>query len=462
MVWVNYLIDIVHKYGVELAGWPAKVAMVRPSQLRGQDVRLVVERLRNGSMRWIGLTKAQRDDVAAEVEKLRESGAAKPRRERSEKDRPRGPRMKKAAAGDADADNSDDESSTDDDGGDESEKGGASSLPPAPFGTAPSPVPPSSSLVAPSTQIPTASPIPTSASSPTPTPAIPSAGGRGPAPSPITNATSSLTSAPAVPSAGASASGVFVQHHAPAPIPSAPLLPLSYDDSLLLDFDDLDLTMGPFVSQPDASASWRLNTSNRDEGWTDPPGVNVNTPDAALGASGGTGRISGVFSGTPYAQGFPQGTNASGVTGVGASGGTGFDTGLFGVPYAQGLQQGTPYMQGLHGSPYAQGSAPGAQGNTYNAPGNPYASAPLHTQSGAHTTSAVGYVQGSAGTPAVPGASHISYPAAAGPFMSVFSASTNNAAATTTTRKKATRRAPRKTVAEGEGATGRTCASMAR
>ncbi|KAJ7825814.1 hypothetical protein B0H14DRAFT_2596274 [Mycena olivaceomarginata] len=91
---------------------------------------------------------------------------------------------------------------------------------------------------------------------------------------------------------------------------------------------------------------------------------------------------SGVFSGTPYTQGFPQGPNTSGVTGVGASGGTGFDTGLFGALYAQGLQQGTPYMQGLHDTLYAQGSTPSVQGNTYNVPGNPYSSA--------HTTSAVG------------------------------------------------------------------------
>ncbi|KAJ7746225.1 hypothetical protein B0H14DRAFT_456191 [Mycena olivaceomarginata] len=109
MSWVNYKIDIVHKYGVELAGWPTKLIMVRPSQLRGQDVRLIVERLRNGTMRWVGLTRAQRDEVAAEVEKLRESGAAKPRPERSDKNQPRGPRMKKAAAGDADADDSDNE-----------------------------------------------------------------------------------------------------------------------------------------------------------------------------------------------------------------------------------------------------------------------------------------------------------------------------------------------------------------
>jgi hypothetical protein len=95
--------------------------------------------------------------------------------------------------------------------------------------------------------------------------------------------------------------------------------------------------------------------------------------------------ISSIFSGTPYTQGFPQGLNTSGVTGVGASGGTGFDTGLFGAPYTQGLQQGTPYMQGLHDTLYTQGSAPSAQGNTYNVPGNPYASALLHTHRAVHT-----------------------------------------------------------------------------
>jgi hypothetical protein len=190
MIWVNYKIDIVHKYGVELVGWPSKVAMVRPLQLRGQDVHLVVERLRNNTMRWIGLTKMQRDEVAAKVEELRQSGAAKPRRERSDKNQPRGPRTKKTAAGDADTDDSNNESSKDDGSGDESDKGDAGSgdgrpcLPiispfvavqsadsprsPAPFVTAPSPIP-----------------IPTATSLASPAPAVPFTGGGCPVPSPI-------------------------------------------------------------------------------------------------------------------------------------------------------------------------------------------------------------------------------------------------------------------------------------
>ncbi|KAJ7895490.1 hypothetical protein B0H14DRAFT_3627948 [Mycena olivaceomarginata] len=424
MVWVNYMIDIVHKYGVELAGWPAKVAMVRPSQLRGQDVRLVVERLRNGTMRWVGLTKTQRNEVAAEVEKLRESGAAKPRRERSDKNQPRGPRTKKAAAADADADDSDDESSEDDGSGDESDKSGAGSpptvspfiaVPPvgAPFGTASSPVPTPSRIPTPSSipapsripalsGIPAPSPIPapsqipapSSIPVPSPTPApspfpaaislpapVPSAGGGWPAPLPIPTATPFPTTAAPVPFGGALASDIHDQNLTPASIPGATSLLPSYNDPFALDFDSMDLTMAAFVARPDNSTddlsrpSWRLNTSNRDGS-----GVDGGISSAALRASGGTGPSPG----TPYTQGH------------------------------------TPYMQGyLQGAPYVQGNAHGVQGNIY-------ADTPLHTQSG------------------VPGgASHNSYAAAAGPFMSVFSVSTN-----TTTARKRTR-------AEGEVGGGR-------
>ncbi|KAJ7300359.1 hypothetical protein DFH08DRAFT_979744 [Mycena albidolilacea] len=495
MLWVNYKIDIVHKYGVELVGWPTKVAMVRPSQLRGQDVRLIVERLRNGTMRWIGLTKAQRDEVAAEVEKLRESGAAKPRQERFDKDKPRGPRKKKTAAGDADADDSDNESSN---SGDESDKGGddedldgdeprlpivspfvavqpadRAESPAVPFATAPSPIPtattnptptapfataPSPFATAPTpfatapSPIPTAttsptpaapfatapSPIPTASSSPTnPTPAAPFATAPSPiptvsssptnptpaapfatAPSPIPTATPLPTPAPALPFASASASDAFVQNPTPASVlGEAPLFLPLYEDGFTLDFDDMDLTMVPYVTQPDSSANnfsstnWHLNMSNRDEEWTDASGVNGSTPNTALRASGGTGLDTGLFGGAPYAQGFPKGA---------------------------------PYMQEhLQGTPYAQGNALSAQGNVHNAhnaQGNLYANAPLHN----------------------------SYPAAAGPFMSVFSVATN----TTTTKKrkradgdageKVEKRAPKKKVMEGEGATGKARASKRR
>ncbi|KAJ7853840.1 hypothetical protein B0H14DRAFT_3136743 [Mycena olivaceomarginata] len=65
MSWTNYKIDIVHTHGVEMAGWPSSVVM-----------------------------------VAEEVEALRESGAVKQRKQRSDKNKPRGPRTEKSKATD--------------------------------------------------------------------------------------------------------------------------------------------------------------------------------------------------------------------------------------------------------------------------------------------------------------------------------------------------------------------------
>ncbi|KAJ7814770.1 hypothetical protein B0H14DRAFT_3476781 [Mycena olivaceomarginata] len=422
--------------------------MVRPSQLCGQDIHLVVERLRNNTMRWVGLTKAQCDEVAAEVEELCQSGAAKPRWERSDKNQPRGPRTKKTAAGDAGTDDSDNESSKDDGSGDESDKGDAGSgdgrprLPivspfvavqsadspqsPAPFATtrSPIPIPTAMSLATPAPAVsfagggcPVPSPIPTATSLATPAPAVPFASRGCPVSSPISTAMSFRTPAPAVPF------DILVQNPTPASLlGGSALLPPSHGDSFALDFDDMDLTMGPFVPQPDSStndfdgANWRLNTSNRDDDWSGASGIDGSTPNATPHASGGTGLNTGLFSGAPYAQGLSQD-----------------------ITYMQGYLQGAPYMQGS--ALGAQGSAPGAQGNAHHVQGNPYTNAPLHAQS--------------------------AYPATAGPFMSVFSVSTN----TSTTRKrkrvdagaegdagkKAKKHAPKKRAAAGEGTAGRAC-----
>ncbi|KAJ7137125.1 hypothetical protein C8R44DRAFT_869201 [Mycena epipterygia] len=100
--------------GVELAGWPTKVTMQRPSKIPAEDARRIVDNLRTGAIHWVVLTAAQRAEVAAEVEELRESGAGKkPRKQHSDKNVPRGPRKKKnAEESDSDSDNEEEAMST--------------------------------------------------------------------------------------------------------------------------------------------------------------------------------------------------------------------------------------------------------------------------------------------------------------------------------------------------------------
>ncbi|KAJ7144559.1 hypothetical protein C8R44DRAFT_725483 [Mycena epipterygia] len=114
MSWSNYKIDVVHRLGVELAGWPTKVTMQRPSKIPAEDARRIVDNLRTGAIHWVVLTAAQRAEVAAEVEELRESGTGKkPRKQRSDKNVPRGPRKKKnAEESDSDSDNEEEAMST--------------------------------------------------------------------------------------------------------------------------------------------------------------------------------------------------------------------------------------------------------------------------------------------------------------------------------------------------------------
>ncbi|KAJ7209359.1 hypothetical protein B0H12DRAFT_1278973 [Mycena haematopus] len=100
MAYTNYKIDIVHGFGVELAGWPAKVTLARPSKMPAQDARRVFEKLRSGAIHWVSLTRSQREEVAAEVEEERESGTVKQRKPRNDKNKKRGPRVKKNTAHD--------------------------------------------------------------------------------------------------------------------------------------------------------------------------------------------------------------------------------------------------------------------------------------------------------------------------------------------------------------------------
>jgi hypothetical protein len=51
--------------------------------------RRILDKLRSGTIHWVALTRSQRAEVAGEVEVLRESGAVKQRKQRSDKNKPR-------------------------------------------------------------------------------------------------------------------------------------------------------------------------------------------------------------------------------------------------------------------------------------------------------------------------------------------------------------------------------------
>ncbi|KAJ6456044.1 hypothetical protein C8R45DRAFT_943726 [Mycena sanguinolenta] len=85
MEYVNYRVDIVHKLGVELAGWPAWVEMARASKLSAENARDIHQKLKSGAIHWVALTRSQRDAVAEEIKERRAQGPLKPRKQRSDK-----------------------------------------------------------------------------------------------------------------------------------------------------------------------------------------------------------------------------------------------------------------------------------------------------------------------------------------------------------------------------------------
>ncbi|KAJ6547647.1 hypothetical protein B0H19DRAFT_1266549 [Mycena capillaripes] len=89
MDYVNYKADIQHKLGVELAGWPSTILFVRPLKLRAEQAREIRDGLRSGTIRWVALSKAQRRDLAEELEELVSDGPLKRRKERSDKGKKR-------------------------------------------------------------------------------------------------------------------------------------------------------------------------------------------------------------------------------------------------------------------------------------------------------------------------------------------------------------------------------------
>ncbi|KAJ7854346.1 hypothetical protein B0H13DRAFT_1903722 [Mycena leptocephala] len=127
MVYTNYKQEIVHKLGVELAGWPADIKVQRPSKMPAENVRSIRDKLRAGAICWVALTRAQRDKVADEMDVLRAKGELKKRKERSDKGLTRGSR---ADEEDEDSDNEEgDESDSDDESDKEDEDIDASNAP---------------------------------------------------------------------------------------------------------------------------------------------------------------------------------------------------------------------------------------------------------------------------------------------------------------------------------------------
>ncbi|KAK7046965.1 hypothetical protein R3P38DRAFT_2507494, partial [Favolaschia claudopus] len=115
MEWANYELDIVHKLGVELAGWPTKtIPLGRPSKLSADQARVIRDKLRSGAIVWVPLTREQRAELAADLEERREAGELprQPRKPRADKGKSRGPRTKKKNNADDD-DESDDEANGD-------------------------------------------------------------------------------------------------------------------------------------------------------------------------------------------------------------------------------------------------------------------------------------------------------------------------------------------------------------
>jgi hypothetical protein len=89
---------MMHELGVEMAGWPSNIEIKPPSKLCADNARRIRDLMRTGAIHWVTLTASQRAEVAQEIEAERAAGTSKKRKQRSDKDHPRGPRAKKSAA----------------------------------------------------------------------------------------------------------------------------------------------------------------------------------------------------------------------------------------------------------------------------------------------------------------------------------------------------------------------------
>ncbi|KAJ7803594.1 hypothetical protein B0H13DRAFT_2493334 [Mycena leptocephala] len=125
MDYVNYKVDIRHKHGVELAGWPEEIPFVHPVKLSAEQARDICDDLKSGTIRWVSLMPTQRKELAKEIEGLLAEGPLKLHKERSDK----GKRWKgvdsdsesEEEEGDRDESNKDGDSEDEDQEGEEEE-----------------------------------------------------------------------------------------------------------------------------------------------------------------------------------------------------------------------------------------------------------------------------------------------------------------------------------------------------
>ncbi|KAJ7745012.1 hypothetical protein DFH07DRAFT_776916 [Mycena maculata] len=110
MDYVNYKVDVMHKFGMELAGWPSDIPFERLVKLTADQGREIRSGLRCSAIRWVVMTKSQREELAEEIEELGGVAALKRRKMRSDKG--------KSHKGKGKANNSDSEDEDGEDGED--------------------------------------------------------------------------------------------------------------------------------------------------------------------------------------------------------------------------------------------------------------------------------------------------------------------------------------------------------
>ncbi|KAJ7736991.1 hypothetical protein DFH07DRAFT_779526 [Mycena maculata] len=113
MDYVNYRSEIMHKFGVELAGWPSDIPFGRPVKLTADEGREIRDGLRSGGIRWVVMTKSQRKELAEEME----GEGGRRRKTRADKGKAR-----KGKGSDSEDEDSDGEDNEDEDGGEEEDK----------------------------------------------------------------------------------------------------------------------------------------------------------------------------------------------------------------------------------------------------------------------------------------------------------------------------------------------------
>ncbi|KAF8179788.1 hypothetical protein K438DRAFT_1977150 [Mycena galopus ATCC 62051] len=88
MEWVNYEVAIREARGIELAGLPPDIPLLRPGTWNIETARRFCDGLRDGSIHWVTMTKAQHDELKAELNQRRAemgAGALIKKAERSDK-----------------------------------------------------------------------------------------------------------------------------------------------------------------------------------------------------------------------------------------------------------------------------------------------------------------------------------------------------------------------------------------